>query len=42
MKENFERFDFELEPVDIGGLSALDQGESGRIGPNPEASAYPP
>jgi hypothetical protein len=42
MRESFERFDFELEPVDIGRLSALDQGPSGRIGPNPDASAYLP
>ena len=42
MKESFEGFDFELEPVDIGRLSAPDQGESGRIGLNPDALAYLP
>jgi len=40
MKESFEGFDFKLQPVVIVGLSALGQGESGRIGPNPDASAY--
>jgi hypothetical protein len=42
MKESFEGFDFELQPVVIVRLSAPDQGESGRIGPNPDASAYLP
>jgi len=32
MQESFERFDSELELVDIVRLSALGQGESGRIG----------
>jgi 2,5-diketo-D-gluconate reductase A len=36
MKENFEIFDFELEPEDVLAISALDQGEPGRIGPNPD------
>jgi len=40
IKENFEIFDFELEPEDIAAISALDQGEEGRTGPNPDVFAY--
>ncbi|MDQ3438153.1 MAG: aldo/keto reductase [Actinomycetota bacterium] len=36
MQENFELFDFELDPADIERISALDQGENGRTGPNPD------
>jgi 2,5-diketo-D-gluconate reductase A len=36
MRENFELFDFELEPSDMDEISALDKGESGRTGPNPD------
>ena len=36
MRENFELFDFELEPGDMDEISALDQGEEGRTGPHPE------
>jgi 2,5-diketo-D-gluconate reductase A len=36
MRENFELFDFELEPADMDGISKLDKGESGRTGPNPD------
>jgi 2,5-diketo-D-gluconate reductase A len=36
MKSNFELFDFELDAADIDALSALDKGESGRTGPNPD------
>jgi 2,5-diketo-D-gluconate reductase A len=42
MKENFELFDFELEPADIGRISALDRGEPGRVGPNPDTFAHIP
>lgn len=42
MKENFELFDFELDSTDIDTISALDRGESGRIGPNPDKFAYIP
>src|SRR5215203_5418001 len=42
MKENFELFDFELEPADMHAISALDQGESGRTGPNPDTFAHVP
>jgi len=36
MWENFELFDFELDPSDMDEISALDKGESGRTGPNPD------
>ena len=42
MQENFELFDFELESADIEAITALDQGEDGRIGPNPDTFAYVP
>jgi 2,5-diketo-D-gluconate reductase A len=42
IKENFALFDFQLEPADVAKLDALDQGEAGRTGPNPEAFAYIP
>jgi 2,5-diketo-D-gluconate reductase A len=42
MKENFEIFDFELGPEDIAAISALDMGEEGRTGPNPDVFAYVP
>ena len=40
--ENFELFDFELDPGDMEEISALDQGESGRTGPNPDTFAHVP
>jgi 2,5-diketo-D-gluconate reductase A len=42
MKENFELFDFELEEGDMGRISALDRGEEGRTGPNPDTFAHVP
>jgi 2,5-diketo-D-gluconate reductase A len=42
MKSNFDIFDFELAGSDIGAISALDRGESGRTGPNPDTFAYIP
>ena len=42
IKENFELFDFELEPADMDEISALDRGEDGRTGPNPDTFAYVP
>jgi 2,5-diketo-D-gluconate reductase A len=42
IKENFELFDFELETADVAELDALDRGEAGRTGPNPDAFAYIP
>jgi 2,5-diketo-D-gluconate reductase A len=35
MRDNFDLFDFELDGADIDAISALDRGESGRTGPNP-------
>ena len=42
IKENFELFDFELEPGDVAKIDALDKGEAGRTGPNPDVFAYIP
>jgi 2,5-diketo-D-gluconate reductase A len=42
MKENFELFDFELESGDMDAITALDRGEDGRTGPNPDTFAYVP
>ncbi len=36
VKENFELFDFELTDADLSAISALDKGEDGRTGPNPD------
>jgi 2,5-diketo-D-gluconate reductase A len=40
--ENFELFDFELEPDEMERISGLDRGEAGRTGPNPDTFAYVP
>jgi 2,5-diketo-D-gluconate reductase A len=42
MRENFEIFDFELGGDDVERIDALDAGESGRVGPNPDRFAYVP
>jgi 2,5-diketo-D-gluconate reductase A len=42
MRSNFALFDFELDSSDIEAISALDQGESGRTGPNPDKFDYIP
>ncbi len=42
MKSNFELFDFELTGSDMNAISALDEGESGRTGPNPDKFDYIP
>ena len=42
MKSNFELFDFELDGSDMDAISALDRGESGRTGPNPDVFDYIP
>ena len=42
IRENFEIFDFELEPGDIERIDGLDRGEAGRTGPNPDEMAYVP
>ena len=40
MRENFELFDFELEPGDVERIAGLDRGEAGRNGPHPDRMAY--
>jgi 2,5-diketo-D-gluconate reductase A len=42
MKSNFEIFDFDLDDSEMGAISALDKGESGRTGPNPDTFSYVP
>lgn len=42
IKENFELFEFELAPEDVAAVAALDKGEAGRTGPNPDRFAYIP
>lgn len=42
IKSNFEIFDFELGDADLDAISGLDQGESGRRGPNPDTFDYVP
>ena len=39
IRENFELFDFELEPEDVERIDALDRGEEGRTGPHPDRFA---
>ena len=40
--ENFEIFDFELDDDDMTAISALDKGEAGRTGANPNEFAHIP
>jgi 2,5-diketo-D-gluconate reductase A len=42
IRENFELFDFELEPGDAEAIEALDRGEDGRDGPHPDRFDYVP
>jgi 2,5-diketo-D-gluconate reductase A len=42
MRENFEIFDFILSPEEVAAIDALDQGEAGRTGPNPDTFDYVP
>lgn len=42
VKSNFELFDFELDGSDMDAISALNKGESGRNGPNPDTFDYVP
>ena len=42
IRENFEIFDFELTDADLTAISALDKGEEGRTGPNPDVFDYIP
>jgi 2,5-diketo-D-gluconate reductase A len=36
VKENYAVFDFELGDADMAALAALNKGEAGRTGPNPD------
>ena len=42
MKDNFDLFDIELTPDEVARISALDKGEAGRRGPNPDVFDYIP
>jgi 2,5-diketo-D-gluconate reductase A len=42
IRENFALFDFELERADLETIDALDRGEAGRNGPNPDVFDYIP
>jgi 2,5-diketo-D-gluconate reductase A len=42
IKENFDLFDFQLEPADVIAIDALDRGEAGRRGAHPDTFAYIP
>ncbi|OBF61135.1 oxidoreductase [Mycobacterium sp. 852002-50816_SCH5313054-b] len=42
IQANFELFDFELDESDMAAISALDKGEAGRRGPNPDEFDYVP
>ena len=42
MAQNFAIFDFELGAEDMAEITALDRGEAGRLGPNPDAFDYIP
>ena len=42
MRENFAIFDFALSDEQMTALSALDRGEAGRTGPNPDTFDYLP
>jgi len=42
MRENFDIFDFTLTADEVAQISALDRGEDGRNGPNPDAFDYIP
>jgi 2,5-diketo-D-gluconate reductase A len=42
IRENIALFDFELDAADVRAVDALDKGEAGRDGPNPDTFAYVP
>ena len=42
MEDNFDLFDFELDPSDMEEITALDRGEDGRTGPHPDTFAHVP
>jgi 2,5-diketo-D-gluconate reductase A len=42
IEENIQLFDFELDADQVARIDALDKGEAGRQGPNPDTMAYLP
>ncbi|WP_366916008.1 aldo/keto reductase [uncultured Nocardioides sp.] len=42
IQANFDIFDFRLSPDEVTAISALDKGEDGRTGPNPDVFDYIP
>jgi len=42
MRENFDIFDFTLTADEVSAITALDRGEDGRTGPNPDTFDYVP
>ena len=42
IQENLAIFDFELTSAEITAIDAIDKGESGRVGPNPDTFAWIP
>lgn len=42
MRENFEIFDFSLSAAEVAEITALDRGEEGRRGPNPDTFDWIP
>ena len=42
IEENIGIFDFELDDAAMERITALDKGEAGRQGPNPDTFAYLP
>jgi 2,5-diketo-D-gluconate reductase A len=42
MRENFDLFSFELGDDEVSAITALDRGERGRTGPNPDVFDYVP
>ena len=42
MRENFAIFDFSLDDRDLSAIDALNQGEAGRFGPDPDEFDYIP
>jgi 2,5-diketo-D-gluconate reductase A len=42
IEENIQLFDFELDADQVASIDALDRGEAGRQGPNPDSFAYVP
>ena len=42
MEGNLDLFDFELSSDEVASIDALDKGEAGRIGPNPDTFDWVP